>query len=83
MLTDQDRKYVYVLGADNTAQRRDIVLGRAWSTACAWSTSGLKPSDQVVVDGVQKVFFPGMPVEPTTVAMRKQPRRRRGDRASR
>ena len=28
VLTDQDRKYVYVLGEGNTAQRRDVVLGR-------------------------------------------------------
>src|SRR5688572_6613980 len=28
VLTDQDRKYVYVLGADNTAVRKDVTLGR-------------------------------------------------------
>ena len=28
VLTDQDRKYVYVLGPDNTAQRKDIQPGR-------------------------------------------------------
>src|SRR5690606_6865897 len=27
VLTDQDRKYVYVLGEGDTAQRRDVVLG--------------------------------------------------------
>ncbi|RZL93596.1 MAG: efflux RND transporter periplasmic adaptor subunit, partial [Variovorax sp.] len=27
VLTDQDRKYVYVLGPGNTAQRKDVVLG--------------------------------------------------------
>jgi multidrug efflux system membrane fusion protein len=34
-------------------------------------TSGLSATDQVVVDGVQKVFFPGMPVKATVVAMGK------------
>ena len=28
VLTDQDRKYVYVLGPGNTAVRKDIELGR-------------------------------------------------------
>ncbi|MFL5127834.1 MAG: efflux transporter periplasmic adaptor subunit, partial [Microvirga sp.] len=33
-------------------------------------TDGLKQGDRVVVDGVQKVFFPGMPVKETQVAMK-------------
>ena len=28
VLTDQDRKYVYVVGAGNVAERRDLTLGR-------------------------------------------------------
>ena len=62
ILTDQDRKYVYVVGADHTAQRRDIVLG-GMADGLRVVSSGLKPNDQVVVDGVQKIFFPGMPVK--------------------
>jgi membrane fusion protein, multidrug efflux system len=31
---------------------------------------GLEPGDQVIVNGLQKVFFPGMPVAPEVVAMR-------------
>ena len=31
--------------------------------------SGLEPGDQVIVNGVQKVFSPGMPVTPKQVAM--------------
>ncbi|HDR2361789.1 TPA: efflux transporter periplasmic adaptor subunit, partial [Enterobacter kobei] len=30
---------------------------------------GLKPGDKVIVDGLQKVFMPGMPVNAKTVAM--------------
>ncbi|QNN71551.1 efflux RND transporter periplasmic adaptor subunit [Thermomonas carbonis] len=68
VLTDQDRKYVYVVGADNTAQRKDVVLGRSVD-GLRVIQSGLAPRDRVIVQGVQKVFFPGMPVLPKQVAM--------------
>lgn len=67
ILTDQDRKYVYVVGADHTAQRRDITFG-GMADGLRVVTAGLKPNDQVVVDGVQKIFFPGMPVKATPQA---------------
>lgn len=35
VLTDQDRKYVYVVGEGNLAERRDLTLV-AWSMAGAW-----------------------------------------------
>ncbi len=63
VLTDQDRKYVYVLGADGTAQRKDVVLGRLVD-GLRIVDSGLAVGDQVVVSGVQKIFFPGMPLAP-------------------
>ena len=69
VLTDQDRKYVYVLGAGNTAQRRDVSLGPVVN-GLRVVDSGLKPSDKVIVNGLQKVFMPGMPVAPQVVAMR-------------
>lgn len=68
VLTDQDRKYVYVLGPDNKAVRKDIVTGRLVDGLRIVS-SGLAPEDAVIVQGMQKVFFPGMPVQPKTVAM--------------
>jgi multidrug efflux system membrane fusion protein len=34
--TDQNKKYVMVVDADNTAAYREVTLG-APSTACAWS----------------------------------------------
>nr|MDQ2703154.1 efflux RND transporter periplasmic adaptor subunit [Pseudomonadota bacterium] len=68
VLTDQDRKYVYVLGKGNTAERRDITLGSVVD-GLRVVESGLKPDDKVIVAGVQKVFFPGMPVAPKQVAM--------------
>ncbi len=68
VLTDQDRKYVYVLGPKNVAVRKDIVIGRT-ADGLRVVESGLAPNDKVIVGGVQKVFFPGMPVVPKTVAM--------------
>jgi membrane fusion protein, multidrug efflux system len=68
VLTDQDRKYVYVLGANSTAARKDVKLGRMIDGLRVVS-SGLLPSDKVVVDGVQKVFFPGMPIKAAVVSM--------------
>ena len=63
-----ERKYVYVVGPDHTAQRRDVTLGREVDGLRVVS-SGLSGKDRIVVDGVQKVFFPGMPVKETVVAM--------------
>lgn len=68
VLTDQDRKFVYVLGDDRSAQRRDVSLGRMHE-GLRIIESGLEAGDRVIVHGVQKVFFPGMPVDPQTIAM--------------
>lgn len=68
ILTDQDRKYVYVVGDQNRAMRRDITLGRE-SEGLRVVTSGLTPTDRVIVHGVQKIFMPGMPVNPSDIQM--------------
>ncbi len=68
VLTDQDRKYVYVVDKDGKAQRRDIALGRT-ADGLRIVESGLAAGDKVIVDGVQKVFMPGMPVQAKAVAM--------------
>ncbi|HEY0504294.1 MAG TPA: efflux RND transporter periplasmic adaptor subunit [Lysobacter sp.] len=68
VLTDQDRKYVYVLGEKNAATRKDVKLGPVID-GLRVVTSGLAPTDKVIVHGVQKVFFPGMPVSPKVIAM--------------
>lgn len=75
VLTDQDRKYVYVLGEGDTAQRRDVVLGPAID-GLRVVEHGLAAGDRVIVNGLQKVFMPGMAVTPETVAMRAQDDRR-------
>jgi multidrug efflux system membrane fusion protein len=68
VLTDQDRKYVYVLGPDNKALRRDVKLGRV-TDGLRVVSEGLQPGDKVIVHGVQKIFFPGMPVQPQAITM--------------
>ena len=68
VLTDQDRKYVYVVGANNTAERRDVVLGGAFD-GLREVVNGLSVGDQVVVNGVGKIFFPGAPIAPGVVPM--------------
>lgn len=68
VLTDQDRKYVYVVDANGQAQRKDVQLGRT-ANGLRIVETGLAAGDKVIVSGVQKVFFPGMPVKAKTVAM--------------
>ncbi len=68
VLTDQDRKYVYIVDKDGKAQRRDITPGRL-TDGLRIVQKGLNPGDSVIVDGLQKVFMPGMPVNAKTVAM--------------
>ncbi|WCE03423.1 efflux RND transporter periplasmic adaptor subunit [Pseudoxanthomonas sp. JBR18] len=72
VLTDQDRKYVYVVDAEGKAQRRDVQLGRM-ADGLRIVNGGLKAGDKVIVDGVQKVFMPGMPVQAKEVAMQAPP----------
>ena len=70
ILTDQDRKYVYAVDKDGKAQRKDIVLGGVVD-GLRVVQSGLTPDDRIVVVGLQKVFYPGMPVMPAEVPMDK------------
>ncbi len=55
ILTDQDRKYVYVLGTADTVERRDIKLGRIVD-GMRIVTAGLSAGDRVITNGTQKVF---------------------------
>ncbi len=68
VLTDQDRRYVYVLGKDNAAERRDVKLG-PHVEGLVVVESGLKPGDKVIINGMRKIFFPGQPVNPREVPM--------------
>ena len=67
VLTDQDRKYVYVVGEGNLAERRDLTLGRMVDGQ-RLVEKGLAAGDRLVVGGVQRIYYPGMPVNPRPVA---------------
>ncbi|MEM9630531.1 MAG: efflux RND transporter periplasmic adaptor subunit [Pseudomonadota bacterium] len=60
---DAKGHFVFVLGKDNTVERRDVELGnqigRDWAV-----TSGLKVGDPVVIQGLQKIHE-GVKVTPT------------------
>lgn len=60
--TGLGRQFVYVVGAGDTVQARDIQPGQ-WSGNLWIITSGLNAGDRVIVDGVQKVA-PGRTVSP-------------------
>lgn len=68
VLTDQDRRFVYIVGEGNTAERRDVKLG-AHVEGLRVVESGLAPGDKVIVNGMRKIFFPGQPVKPRDVPM--------------
>lgn len=68
VLTDQDRRYVYVVGKDNAAERRDVKIGPRVEGLVAVE-SGLKAGDKVIINGMRKIFFPGQPVNPRVVPM--------------
>lgn len=67
VLTDQDRKYVYVVGEGNLAERRDLTLGRMVDGR-RMVEKGLAAGDRLVVGGVQRIYYPGMPINPRPVA---------------
>lgn len=68
VMTDQNRKFVYIVDKDGKAQRRDIDVGRM-AEGLRIVQKGLANDDRVIVDGMQKVFMPGMPVDAKAVAM--------------
>lgn len=72
VLTDQDRRFVYVVDGQNRASPRHVTLGRQVDDLMV-IREGLQDGDQVIVNGVQKVFYPGMEVSPQQVAMRDAP----------
>ena len=66
---DQSKRFVFVVGAGNKAEYREVTLGRRRSTATASCCPGLKAGDRVIVDGLQKLA-PGAPVAPQAAQSR-------------
>jgi multidrug efflux system membrane fusion protein len=65
--TDQDKKFVLVVGPDNKAAYREVRLG-AMSGDLRIIDEGLKHNEQIVVSGLQRVK-PGSQVAPEQVGM--------------
>ncbi len=61
--TDQSKKFVVVVGADGQPQFRDVQLGALHDGMRVVLGGRVKPGDNVVVDGLQRIM-PGMPVKP-------------------
>lgn len=66
VLANQDRRYVYVVNENNLAEQRQVTTGRQVAERTV-ITDGLQAGDRVIVNGVQKVFYPGMEVSPQSV----------------
>jgi multidrug efflux system membrane fusion protein len=65
--TDQDKKFVMVVGQDNKAAYREIEIGKAVD-GLRVVTAGLNPGDRIVVNGLHRIR-PGAVVEPQSVPM--------------
>jgi RND family efflux transporter MFP subunit len=65
--TDQNQKYVLVLGENNQVAYRQVKLGRVID-GLRIVREGLKAGEVIVVNGAQRVH-PGLTVTPQTVAM--------------
>lgn len=65
--TDQEKKFVLVVGEGNKAEYREVTLG-ASSNGLRIVLNGLKPGERIVVNGLQRVR-PGAVVQPQLVTM--------------
>jgi membrane fusion protein (multidrug efflux system) len=63
VLFDQSGDYVYVVDAQNKAQKQPVKLGQS-TPALAVALKGLEEGQMVIVDGLQRVR-PGQPVSPS------------------
>ena len=70
--TDQDRRFVMVVGEGNKVAYRQVSLGGT-ADGLRLVTSGLKPGESIVVNGLQRIR-PGVVVAPTQVPMNQQPK---------
>jgi RND family efflux transporter MFP subunit len=66
LATDQSIKYVYVVGADGSAERRTVELGASRGDMRI-ITAGLKVGEHIIVKGLQRVK-PGQKVDAELVA---------------
>ncbi len=63
VLTDQDRRFVYVVDQNNLVESRQVITGHQVDDLLVIK-EGLHSGDRVIVNGVQKVFGAGVEVNP-------------------
>ncbi|MFN4311592.1 MAG: efflux RND transporter periplasmic adaptor subunit [Ferrovibrio sp.] len=68
ILTDLDRRYVYVVGADGAVQQRPVRLGSR-TDSYRIIRDGLKGDETVVINGLQRVRMGGGRVTPQPVTL--------------
>lgn len=66
--TDQNKKFVLVVGEDGKTEHREVKLG-SLVDGLRVVREGLKPGEQIIVSGLQRVMMPGQPVKPEEVPM--------------
>lgn len=72
VMTNQDRRLVYVVDDANKVEPRQVVTGHQVGDLLVIE-SGLEAGDQVIVNGQMKVFGAGMMVNPNVVKMHRPP----------
>jgi RND family efflux transporter MFP subunit len=65
--SDQGKKYLYVVNAENIVERHDVTLG-VYRDGLQEILQGVKPDEWVIVNGIQRVRD-GIKVEPRRVPM--------------
>jgi len=69
VMTDQDRRFVYVVNEQSRVAPRQVTTGRQVDDLQI-IREGLNHGDMVIINGVQKVFGAGMQVEPNLIGMK-------------
>ena len=73
ILSDQDRKFVYVVNDKNEVERKEVSLG-VFDNGLRAIDAGIEKTDRVIVNGVQRVR-PGITVEPKIVTQPEPPKK--------
>ncbi|MBN9122353.1 MAG: efflux RND transporter periplasmic adaptor subunit [Planctomycetes bacterium] len=61
--SDQGQRFVFVVNAENTVERRNVRVGQQYGTSRVIEGNVVSPSDRVIVDGLLRVR-PGAEVNP-------------------
>jgi RND family efflux transporter MFP subunit len=69
--TDQSQKFVYVVGAENTVERKFVKLGKLHNQHLRIIESGLQADDKIIVKGLMRIR-PGVSIQPNAVNISEQ-----------